>query len=70
MEPVVEPIFEVRSPSGKVFQIWVNGRISGFEDGSGITNGILPLLNYARGLLIEPVRKGLVTKEQAAHFEV
>lgn len=68
MESAVEPIFEVRSPSGKVFQIWANGQISGFEDGSGITNGIAPLLNYASGLLMEPVRQGMITKEQASHF--
>lgn len=68
MESAVEPIFEVRSQSGKVFQIWANGQISGFEDGSGITNGIAPLLNYASGLLMEPVRQGMVTKEQASHF--
>ena len=63
-----KPIFEVQEPSGKIYRIWAEGRIEGFEAGAVIINRVAPLMNYAYGLLKKAVDHGLVTDEQASRF--
>lgn len=48
-----QPIFEVTEPSGKVYRIWANGKLQGFEaEGAIVSNGIMPALDYLRGLIV------------------
>jgi hypothetical protein len=65
---MTEPIFVIYEPSGKKYRIWGNGKIEGFQEGAVIMNGILPMMNYAYGLLKKAVDNGLITDEEAAHF--
>ena len=40
--------FEVRQRDGRVYRVWLNGRIEGFEPNSLVINGMMPLINRAK----------------------
>jgi hypothetical protein len=63
------PIFTLVLPDGTRQEIYATGKTAGFPEGTTIKNGVMPLINYARGLLKESINLGLVTNEQAACFE-
>ena len=37
--------FEIHQRDGRVYRIWLNGKIEGFEPNSMIINGLIPYLN-------------------------
>ena len=45
MSLIRPPIFEVHERKGKIYKIFANGDIEGFEVGAVISNGITPLIN-------------------------
>lgn len=56
--------FEVHEPQGRVYRIWLDGRIEGFVPGSIIVNGIAPSFDYLAALLIQAVRHGRAVTDQ------
>lgn len=61
-----KPTVELLEPSGKRYRIWADGRSDGFVDGVVISNGILPLLQYAQCLQKKAIDHGLLAAEEAA----
>lgn len=62
-----KPIVELFVPAtGHRYRIWADGRYEGFPDGAVISNGVLPLLQYAQCLQKKAIDHGLIAKEQAA----
>lgn len=46
-----EALFSLRGPDGQVWELFEDGHITGFPDGTVVINRALPLMNVARGLL-------------------
>lgn len=63
-----EALFEFVLPDGTKQCVWADGRLEGFPDGTAVLNRALALMQYAQGLLREPVRVGLISSEEASAF--
>lgn len=61
-----KPIIKIVEPYGKEYCIWPDGRSEGFREPCIIYNGVLPLLQYAQGLIKKARDNGLLTAEQGA----
>lgn len=48
-----KPIFEIEERGGKVYRIWADGSVEGFDaEGAVVRNGIIPAMDYLAGLAI------------------
>ena len=52
-----ELLFELRSPDGKAWKLYLDGRTEGFPDGALLLNHALPLVNALIGEVLCPIKQ-------------